>query len=142
MNHTQKTISKVYRGSPSDANHEFQADLSAMEEFGYFPISQTWSQGSWSHFNFFIALLLCFIAIGFFIFLYMLVVKPDGYLTVLYRLDENFKPTLISKAINENKIQRQSPLYGFAKFLGVYHKEVFVILTCIVLMFFFFSRIE
>ena len=51
---------------------------------GYFPVSQSWAPGQWGAGAFITALLLCLIVIGILVFIYMLVVKPDGTLTVTY----------------------------------------------------------
>ena len=55
-----------------------------MAAFGYFPTSQSWAPGQWGAGAFIVALLLCFIFIGFLVFVYMLIVRPDGTLTVTY----------------------------------------------------------
>lgn len=52
----------------------------------YYPISQTWAPGAYGCLHFLLALFLSFIIIGIFIFIYMLIVKPDGTLTVTYEL--------------------------------------------------------
>jgi predicted Zn-ribbon and HTH transcriptional regulator len=51
---------------------------------GYFPTSQSWVPGQWGVGAFIIAFLLCFILIGILVVIYMLIVKPDGTLTVTY----------------------------------------------------------
>ena len=63
-----------------------------MADQGYFPKSQSWAAGSYSFLNFLVALLLCFIVIGFFVFFYMLIVKPNGVLTVTYELRADTQP--------------------------------------------------
>jgi Short C-terminal domain len=45
---------------------------------------QSWAPGSYGCGAFLLALLLAFVLIGVFIFLYMLFVKPDGTLSVIY----------------------------------------------------------
>ena len=55
---------------------------------GYFPISQFYTQGKYSFGDFLAATIACFILIGFLVFLYMIIVEPDGTLTVTYELGE------------------------------------------------------
>ena len=53
---------------------------------GYFPTAQTWAPGTYGCGAFLLALLLCFIIIGIVVFIYMLIVKPAGTLSVTYEL--------------------------------------------------------
>jgi hypothetical protein len=53
---------------------------------GYFPTAQTWAPGQWEAGAFIVALLLCFFLVGFLALIYMLIVKPEGALTVTYEL--------------------------------------------------------
>ena len=55
-----------------------------MAERGYFPISQTYQPGEYGCGAFVVALLLCILVIGIFVFIYMLIVKPPGTLSVVY----------------------------------------------------------
>jgi hypothetical protein len=57
-----------------------------MAAVGYFPTSQSWAPGSYGCGAFLIALLLCVVFIGILVFVYMLIVKPDGTLSVTYEL--------------------------------------------------------
>jgi ribosomal protein L40E len=60
---------------------------------GYFPVSQMWAPGQWSTSAFIIALLLCVTVIGILVFIYMVLVKPAGTLTVTYeRREEKICP--------------------------------------------------
>ncbi len=59
-----------------------------MARDGYFPTSQNYNPGSYGAGSFLIAALLCFVCIGIIVFIYMLVVKPPGVLTVTYELRE------------------------------------------------------
>jgi hypothetical protein len=79
-----KSITKEYKGSQAEATALFQSDRVRMAEAGYFPTSQTWVPGEWGAGNFIVALLLCIFLIGILVFLYMLIVKPPGTLTVIY----------------------------------------------------------
>jgi hypothetical protein len=80
----QQTIIKTYKGSQSTAQKLFQADSVKMAGVGYFPKSQSWAAGQWGAGAFLVALLLCLVLIGLLVFVYMLVVKPEGSLTVVY----------------------------------------------------------
>jgi hypothetical protein len=64
----------------------FRADAARMASQGYTPASQVWAPGSWGCGAFILATLLCFVLIGFIVFIYMLIVKPAGSLTVTYEL--------------------------------------------------------
>jgi len=55
-----------------------------MAAAGYFPTSQVWAPGTYGCGAFLIALLLCVVLIGIIVFVYMLIVKPDGTLSVTY----------------------------------------------------------
>ncbi len=76
---------RVYQGSQSSATADFQRDSAYLAGHGYFPVSQSWAAGSWGCGAFLVALLLCLVLVGFLIFVYMLVVKPGGTLTVTYQ---------------------------------------------------------
>jgi hypothetical protein len=78
---------RVYRAyQQSDAVAVFQTDAASLADHGYRPVSQSWAQGQWGCGAWLVALLLCFVLIGGLVFLYMLIVKPDGTLTVTYEL--------------------------------------------------------
>ena len=79
-----QTIVKKYRGSEDDAFKEFKEDAERLALKGYYPTSQSFTPGNYGCGAFLFALLLCFLLIGILIFIYMLVVKPDGYLPVTY----------------------------------------------------------
>ena len=79
-------------GNQNIATKLFRKDADLMANQGYFPQSQSWAAGSYSFFNFLVALLLCFIVIGLFVFVYMLIVKPNGVLTVTYELRADIQP--------------------------------------------------
>lgn len=82
----RKTVIKTYRGSQQGAMRAYQADAERMAQKGYTPTSQVWAPGSYGCGSFILALLLCLILIGILVFIYMLIVKPDGTLTVTYTL--------------------------------------------------------
>jgi hypothetical protein len=81
-------IIETYKGSQKSAMVAFQADAAKKATLGYFPTSQSWAPGSYGCGSFILALLLCFILIGIVVFIYMLIVKPDGVLSVTYELRE------------------------------------------------------
>ena len=76
---------KTYEGSQAEAMRHFQADADYMDSENYFPTSQSWAPGQWSGGAFAVAILLIlFFGLGILILAYMLIVKPDGTLTVTY----------------------------------------------------------
>lgn len=77
-------IVKTYKGSQQKATQLFQEDALEMAEKGYFPTSQSYTPGSYGCGAFLLALLLCVLIIGIIAFIYMLIVKPDGVLSVTY----------------------------------------------------------
>jgi predicted Zn-ribbon and HTH transcriptional regulator len=84
MSSPPKIMVRSYRGSQEHATAIFRADAEKLAKQGYYPTSQTWAAGAYGCGAFILALLLCFVLIGFIVFLYMLIVKPDGTLTVTY----------------------------------------------------------
>ncbi len=82
----EQTVVKTYRGKQEEATAEFQDDAKKMAAMGYVPSNQIWAPGSYGCGAFILALLLCFILVGFLVFIYMLIVKPAGTLTVTYVL--------------------------------------------------------
>lgn len=83
-------IVRTYRGwQQADAAGAFQADAGELAKQGYAPTTQSWAQGQWGCGAFLVAVLLCFLLIGFLVFIYMLLVKPQGTLTVTYMRSEN-----------------------------------------------------
>ncbi len=80
----QRLITKTYKGSQAKATALFQKDAEILARQGYVPTSQTWAPGQYGCGAFLLALLLCFLIIGLLVFVYMLIVKPDGTLSVIY----------------------------------------------------------
>jgi len=80
----QSFVIRQYKGNQATATARFQADAIKMAERGLFPTSQSWAPGQWHPGQFIFALLLCLVVIGILVFIYMLVVKPEGTLTVTY----------------------------------------------------------
>ncbi len=77
----QPVIFRSYRSFDA-----FQRDAVSLGDAGYFPTSQSWTPGQWSAGQFLVALLLCVVLVGLLVFVYMLIVRPPGVLTVVYRL--------------------------------------------------------
>jgi hypothetical protein len=75
---------KTYTGKEAEATMNFQADAAVMVAQGYSPVFQSWAPGQWQSRSFIIVLLLCFLIVGIPALVYMLVVTPDGALTVTY----------------------------------------------------------
>ena len=88
MNSKKKVIIRTYRGTQEQALAAFQKESVMAAEEGYFPTSQTWAPGAYGCGAFIGALLLCIVLIGFLVFVYMLIVKPPGTLSVTYELRE------------------------------------------------------
>ena len=89
MSKQNQIIVKTYKGiqgSQEQAIAAFQADSALMAAQDYYPMSQSWIPGSYSGELFILALILCIFVVGFFIFIYMLTVKPAGTLLVTYEL--------------------------------------------------------
>jgi hypothetical protein len=85
----KKQVVETYKGNQAAAQNQFLKDSKKKLKKGYFPASQTWEQGSWGGGDFVVALLLCLVLIGILVFIYMLLVKPSGTLTVTYNLEED-----------------------------------------------------
>jgi len=83
-----KNIVWWYEGSEAKARVEFIKDAQKKSQDGYYPVSENYTQGQYSGWDFFGAFLLCFILIGIIVFIYMLIVKPKGRLTVTYEYRE------------------------------------------------------
>ena len=103
----QKVIVRNYKGTQSDATGNFKRDSVKMAEKGYYPTSQNWSPGSYGCWSFILALLLCIILIGILVFIYMLIVKPDGTLSVTYELKKENNEIVEKK--NGNLEEKECP---------------------------------
>jgi hypothetical protein len=82
-------IIKTYKGKQSQTAERFRADAIEMAARGFFPKVQSWAPGQWRGGDFLAAFLLCFFLIGFIALVYMLIVRPDGTLTVTYERQTN-----------------------------------------------------
>ena len=85
-------IVKTYSGRVNEATSKFREDEPRMAASNYYPISSQYQAGEYGCGSFVLALLLCFILIGIIVFIYMLIVKPPGTLTVVYEYREVKKP--------------------------------------------------
>jgi len=99
----KNVLIKTYRGNQAAASRAFEKDAAKLAAQGYYPTSQTWAPGSHSALAFLGALLLCFLLIGIVIFLYMLLVKPAGTLTVTYQLRESAVATPAAALASDEK---------------------------------------
>ena len=79
------SVIRTYHGQQqADAVTAFQWEAAAFAQRGYVPSSQSWAPGQWGAGAFVAAILLMFVLVGFLVFLYLLIVKPEGTLTVTY----------------------------------------------------------
>lgn len=101
MNKHNQVVVKTYKGSQASATEQFQKDAAQMATQGYFPTSQSWAPGAYGCGSFLVALLLCFVIVGFLIFIYMLLVKPDGTLSVTYELRSETPSSRSSPSLGE-----------------------------------------
>jgi uncharacterized membrane protein len=103
-------VVKTYRGTQSEAISKFKKDAVLMSSMGYTPTSQVWVAGKYSGMSFFLALLLCFVLLGFLVFIYMLIVKPDGSLTVTFQRKEKNKSKETNSSLAD-EIKKLSELH-------------------------------
>lgn len=82
----KQLVVKTYRGTQETAAKQFEWDAAKMAAQGYQPVSQAYLPGTWGAGSFILALLLCVVLIGIVVFVYMLLVKPHGTLSVTYEL--------------------------------------------------------
>ena len=80
----EQIIVKTYIGREAETTMNFQADAAVMAAQGYSPVFQSWAPGQWQSRTFIAVLLLCFLIVGIPALVYMLIVTPDGALTVTY----------------------------------------------------------
>lgn len=103
MNEKQKVIIKSYSGDERQATASFKNEARKLAKQGYYPTSQNYVVGSYGCGSFLIAAILCFIIIGIFVFIYMLVVKPDGVLNVTYELKEDTQTSTKNTLTSDSK---------------------------------------
>ncbi len=78
-------VVRTYKGTQAQAAKDFQSEAAHLAPQGYVPTSQVWAPGSYGCGSFVLAALLCFVLVGVIVFIYMLIVKPPGVLTVTYQ---------------------------------------------------------
>ena len=85
LSDTPSLIVKAYEGKQGKVTARLQADSIAMAAGGYFPTWQNWAPGERAREAYVVAALLIFLfGIGILILAYLLIVEPDGTLTVTY----------------------------------------------------------
>ena len=83
----QPVIVREYRGhQQKDTLRQYEAEARTFASYGYIASGQSWAQGQWGCGAFLVAVLLAFVLVGILILVYMLLVKPEGTLTVVYEL--------------------------------------------------------
>jgi len=80
----EQIIVRTYTGKEAEAAMHFQTEAALMAAQGYSPVFQSWAPGQWQPRTFITVLLLCFLIVGIPALIYLLVVTPDGALTVTY----------------------------------------------------------
>lgn len=115
----EKILVRNYKGSETRATEFYKRDSKLMSKKGYYPTSQNWVPGSYGCGMFLIALILCFFIVGILVFIYMLLVKPDGTLSVTYEL-KDFK-NIESDSVS--KIQEEKECPSCAEFVKIKAKK-------------------
>ena len=76
---------EAYKGKQREATACFQAHSIVMAAEGYLPTWQSWAPGEWAREAYIVAVLLIFLfGIGILFLAYLLIVEPEGILTVTY----------------------------------------------------------
>ena len=76
---------EAYKGKQREATACFQAHSIVMAAEGYLPTWQSWTPGEWAREAYIVAVLLIFLfGIGILFLAYLLIVEPEGILTVTY----------------------------------------------------------
>ena len=96
----KKNIVQEYRGNEATAQKLFLKDSEKKAKKGYYPVAENWTPGSYGAGAFILALLLCFLLIGILVFIYMLIVKPAGTLTVTYAYQDQQTSSSLDQADN------------------------------------------
>ena len=84
MLNKKKNIIEQYRGNEARARKLYLKDVEKKGKKNYYPVSENYTPGKYGAGAFILALFLCLILIGIVVFIYMLIVKPAGTLTVTY----------------------------------------------------------
>jgi hypothetical protein len=104
------TVVRTYSGKQQAATAAFQGEATVFARHGYVVTSQSWAPGSWGAGAWLLALLLFLVLLGVLIFLYMLIVKPDGTLTVTYTREARAPTPSASPAVTTAAADRLSQL--------------------------------
>ena len=76
---------EAYKGKQREATACFQAHSIVMAAEGYLPTWQSWAPGEWAREAYVVAVLLVFLfGMGILFLAYLLIVEPEGVLTVTY----------------------------------------------------------
>ena len=82
------TLLRVYIGNQqADTAEALAREAALLGQAGYRPTTQSWAQGQWGCGAWLVALLLSILVIGLVVFLFLVIVKPDGTLTVTFARD-------------------------------------------------------
>lgn len=85
------TLVRTYQGKPDDAAQQAAVDAAALAASGYVEVSRIYAPGSWGCGAFLIAIaLILVVGLGLLILAYLVIVKPDGTLTVTYARQVQF----------------------------------------------------
>ena len=80
-----QTIIRTYGGlQQADVLADLEKDARLLGRIGYEPTSQSWAVGQWGCGHWLAALALCLVLVGILVFFYMLIVHPEGTLTVTF----------------------------------------------------------
>ena len=85
---SDKIIVRKYFGNEDTAHEQFIQESVKLAAHGYRPTSQSYAPGNWGCGCFLIALLCAFALVGILIFIFMLIVKPEGCLCVTFEKSE------------------------------------------------------
>jgi hypothetical protein len=78
-------MTRVFAGKAEAASQDAGDFLNHVAPDGWREVSRYYAPGSWSGGAFLVALLLCLLLVGILVFIYMVLVKPDGKLVVTYQ---------------------------------------------------------
>lgn len=77
---------KTYQGQESEAIIKYERESNILRRRGYQPTSQSYQQGQWGCGSFLLAVFFCLFIVGVLALIYMIIVKPEGTLTVTYKM--------------------------------------------------------
>jgi len=80
-----RVLIRSYRAKDqAAAAANFRDEAAILAQFGYSPTSQSWAAGQWGCGAFGLAALLAILIVGLLLLLFLVIVKPEGTLTVTY----------------------------------------------------------